>query len=44
MEDREQYLNEDDGIIIEDSMGEHWRDVDEDDEDNSNTHALRWDV
>ena len=31
-------------IIIEDSREENWRDVNEDGEDKSMIHVLRWDV
>ena len=37
-------LNEEEGIIIEESREEHWRDVAEDTKDTSKVNALRWDV
>ena len=43
-EERDPDLNEEEGIIIEDSREYHCRDVAEDGQDEINIHALSWDV
>ena len=43
-EERYPDLDEEQDIIIMDSMEQHWRDVDDHDEDRSNIYALMWDV
>ena len=42
MEEREPYLNDEEDIIMADSMEDHWRYVAEDGEDKSKIHSLRW--
>ena len=42
LEERDPDLNGEENIIIEDSSQEHWRDVAEDGEHNSNIYYLRW--
>ena len=44
LEERYTDLNEEEDIRMEYSREEHWRIVDEDGEDKSNAHTLRWDV
>ena len=44
LEERYPDLDEEEYIIMMDSREEHWRDVDEDDEDRSMINYLRWDV
>ena len=41
-EDRDLDLNEEEDIIMEDSMEEHWRDVAEGGDDKKKIHVLRW--
>ena len=43
-EERDTDLNEEEDIIMEDSIEDNCRDVAEDDVDKKNIHALRWDV
>ena len=37
-------MNEDEGIRMENSREEHWRDIAEDGKDKKNIHALMWEV
>ena len=43
-EERDPELNEKEDIRLDEIMGEHWRDVDEEGDNKKNIHDLRWEL
>ena len=43
-EERDPDLNEEEDIILDEMMEEHWNDVAEEGDDKNNIHALRWEL
>ena len=43
-EERYPGLNEEEDIILDEIREDHWRDVDEESDDNKDINALSWDV
>ena len=43
-EEKDPDLNEEEGVILDAIMEDHWRDVSEEGDDKKKTHSLRWEV
>ena len=43
-EERDLYLNEEEGIRMDETREDHWRYIYEDGENNKRIHTLRWEV